>query len=248
VEYRRSWLTDPRRSTGPRGTDADDYRAPTPPARSGRRDDRLAHPGIELHVLGEIDGRDILELGCGAARWSTALAVAGARPVGFDVRPPARPCAPADDRGRLRLPAAPRSAEAVPLPRPELRHRLLRPRGDVVADRPDGPGPPGSTAACWVQPFAAILDLAWADDAERAGTTFVRDYVGLHRLAASEEVAFQLPYGEWIRLFRVNGFEILDLLEPRPGPDATSSYRDDVERDWSRRWPSESIWRVRRTA
>jgi hypothetical protein len=43
-------------------------------------------------------------------------------------------------------------------------------------------------------------------------------------------VVFQLPYGEWIRLFRTNGLEILELIEPRPAPDAVSSYRDDQER------------------
>jgi SAM-dependent methyltransferase len=42
-------------------------------------------PEAELHVLGEIVGRDILELGCGAAQWSIALALRGARPVGLDV-------------------------------------------------------------------------------------------------------------------------------------------------------------------
>jgi hypothetical protein len=28
--------------------------------------------------------------------------------------------------------------------------------------------------------------------------------------------------------------------------DAVSSYRDELERAWSRRWPAESIWRLRR--
>jgi hypothetical protein len=40
--------------------------------------------------------------------------------------------------------------------------------------------------------------------------------------------------------------EILDLIEPRLAPDAVSTYRDDEERAWSRRWPSECIWRLRR--
>jgi hypothetical protein len=30
-------------------------------------------------------------------------------------------------------------------------------------------------------------------------------------------VVFQLPYGEWIRLFRAHGFEILDLVAPLAG-------------------------------
>src|SRR5437016_8849768 len=41
-------------------------------------------PEADLHILGEVAGKDVLELGCGAARWSIALAGRGARPVGLD--------------------------------------------------------------------------------------------------------------------------------------------------------------------
>ena len=42
-------------------------------------------PESELNVLGDVNGRDILEYGCGAAQWSIALAAEGARPVGVDL-------------------------------------------------------------------------------------------------------------------------------------------------------------------
>jgi 2-polyprenyl-3-methyl-5-hydroxy-6-metoxy-1,4-benzoquinol methylase len=42
-------------------------------------------PEPELQVLGEVVGRDVLELGCGAAQGSIDLARAGARPVGLDL-------------------------------------------------------------------------------------------------------------------------------------------------------------------
>src|SRR5712692_3749162 len=42
-------------------------------------------PEAELHILGEVAGKDVLEFGCGAARWSIALAKCGARPVGLDI-------------------------------------------------------------------------------------------------------------------------------------------------------------------
>ena len=41
----------------------------------------------DLGVLGEVEGRDTLELGCGAAEWSRSLARRGARPVGLDNSP-----------------------------------------------------------------------------------------------------------------------------------------------------------------
>ena len=59
-------------------------------------------------------------------------------------------------------------------------------------------------------------------------------------------MTYELPYGEWIRLFRDNGFVVEDLIEPRPDTDATSTYWDEGERDWAVRWPSESIWKARR--
>jgi hypothetical protein len=59
-------------------------------------------------------------------------------------------------------------------------------------------------------------------------------------------VVFSLPYGEWIRLFGASGFDVEDLIEPRPAADATSSYRSEAALAWARRWPIESIWKARR--
>jgi hypothetical protein len=44
-------------------------------------------PESELQVLGPVEGRDMLELGCGAAQWSIALAKDGARRRRFSARP-----------------------------------------------------------------------------------------------------------------------------------------------------------------
>src|SRR6516164_1114568 len=42
-------------------------------------------PESELRVLGDVRGRDVLELCCGAAQWSIALHRLGARVTGLDV-------------------------------------------------------------------------------------------------------------------------------------------------------------------
>jgi hypothetical protein len=68
----------------------------------------------------------------------------------------------------------------------------------------------------------------------------------MHRFEEDGEFYFQLAYGDWIRLFRDNGFVIEDLVEPRPPEGTTSSYRNADELAWARRWPSEEIWRLRR--
>lgn len=207
-------------------------------------------PEAELGVLGDVAGLDVLELGCGAAQWSILLAKRGARPVGLDNS--ARQLEHARrlmvDAG-VEFPLVHSSAEDVPLPDasfdvvfcdhgaftfadpyrlvPEVA-RLLRPGGLLAFSK--------------TSPFAAVCE----GDDERVHRTLVRDYFGVHELDDGEVVTYELPYGEWIRLFRANGFVVEDLIEPRPAPDAVSTYWDQEERDWARRWPSESIWKVRK--
>jgi SAM-dependent methyltransferase len=208
-------------------------------------------PESELHVLGDVEGKDILELGCGAAQWSIALARRGARPVGLDLSE-----RQLEHARRLMaeagvdFPLIHGSAEAVALPDasfdivfcdhgamtfadpyltvPEVA-RLLR-LGGLFAFNHHSP----------------IETICWPLDADRVGDRLALDYFGLHRIDDGDEISFQLTYGEWIRLFRANGFAIEDLIEPRPPADTTSSYRDDAELAWARRWPSEAIWRLRR--
>jgi hypothetical protein len=56
-----------------------------------------------------------------------------------------------------------------------------------------------------------------------------------------ESVEFHLGYGDWIRLLRSNGFEVENLVELRPGPEASTRY-PYVTLEWARRWPSEEVW------
>ena len=90
-----------------------------------------------------------------------------------------------------------------------------------------------------------ILDLAWKPPAEHPSERLELDYWDLHRLEEpGEPFVFQLRYGEWIRLFGENDLAVESLLELRPPADATSTYRDEIDRAWARRWPMEHIWRV----
>jgi SAM-dependent methyltransferase len=235
--------------------DADDYQA--------RHSEQLASstglawgtyqvPESELRILGVVVDKDILELGCGAAQWSIALAKLGARPVGIDLSERQLDHA----RGLMAeaavdFPLIHGSAESVPLPDasfdivfcdhgamtfadpyrtvPEVA-RLLRPGGLFAFNH----GTP-------------IETIAWPLDADHVGDRLVLDYFGMHRVDDGETSTFNLPYGEWIRLFRANGFVIEDLIEPRPEEGAPSSYRDADDLAWARRWPAEEIWRVRKS-
>jgi hypothetical protein len=89
--------------------------------------------------------------------------------------------------------------------------------------------------------------MCWSQQDDRLGSILVNEYFTLNRFEAPEgEVTFQLPYGEWIRLFRRNAFIIEDLVETRPSDTATSTYRDASEHAWAQRWPAEMIWRLRK--
>lgn len=208
-------------------------------------------PEAELRILGDVAGKDILEFGCGAAQWSIALARLGARPVGLDLSE-----RQLEHARRLMaeagvdFPLVHASAESVPLPDasfdfvfcdhgamtfsdpyrsvPEAA-RLLRPGGLFAFSH-------GST----------IETLCWSVGDEHAGDRLVHDYFDLLAMEDDGEIVFNLGYGAWIRLFRDNGLIVEDLIEPRPAADATSSYRDAESLAWSRRWPGESIWRLRK--
>jgi len=222
-------------------------------------------PESELRVLGDVAGRDILELGCGAAQWSIALAKAGARPVGLDLSETQLAHARRlMSEAEVEFPLVHASAEAVPLPDqsfdivfcdygattfadpylwvPETA-RLLHPGGLLAFS--------GSTPLVQMcYPDEGSEDRTGldgeADGGDHPGDRLLRDYFGMRALPYEGYVDFMLPHGEWIALFRANGFEIEDLLELRPAADATSSYRDDSDREWARRWPAEQIWRVRK--
>ena len=79
---------------------------------------------------------------------------------------------------------------------------------------------------------------------------FVRPQFGMHRFdwrSDDDGIAFGLSHGEWIRLLREHGFEILKLIEVELPADAVAvEAYDYVPAAWDRRWPSEEIWTARK--
>src|SRR5262249_22713467 len=157
--------------------------------------------------LGEVAGKDVLELGCGAARWSIALAARGARPVGLDLSP-----RQLQHARRLMgevgvdFPLLLASAEAVPLPAARFdivfcdwgAMSFCDPRRTVPeASRLLRPG--GLLAFATFSPIGICCHNMAADTVE---ATMHNDYFGQLRQEWPEEVTFSLPYGDWIRLFR----------------------------------------------
>lgn len=206
-------------------------------------------PEAELRILGDVRGRDALEFGCGAAQWSIYLAGQGARPVGLDL-------SGAQLRHGRRLmaiagvyvPLAQASAEDTPFAAAAFDIVFCDHGAMTFADPfrtvPEAARvlrPGGLFAFNMGSPFA---DVCWPNDSDQIDTRLHNDYFDMRRFTDADTTVFQLPYGEWIRLFRRNGLLVEDLVELRPPPDATTTYGRQVE--WARRWPEENIWKLRR--
>ena len=212
-------------------------------------------PESELHALPDVVGKDIVELGCGTAYFGAWLKKAGAaRVVGVDPTPAqletARRC---NEKFGLGMEFVEAFGEDVPLPDatfdlvvseygasiwadpyewiPEAA-RLLRPGGELVFLR-----------------NSTLVILCAPDDEDAAAVeTLQRPQFGMHRYQWSESsgIEYHLSHGDWIRLLRTNGFEVLDLIEIEAPADAeTHEHYGYVTADWARKWPSEEIWRAR---
>ena len=214
-------------------------------------------PESEARLLpGDLAGRDAVELGCGTAYVSAWLARRGARPVGVDTSP-----RQLETARRLQAEHGPRfplhlgNAEATPFPDASFDFaiseygasiwceprrwvaeaaRLLRPGGEPV-----------------FLVNGLLLTLCTPEDPARVDDPVTerleRPLFGLGRIAWPDgSVEFQQSHGAWVRLLRANGFEILDLVELRPPAGATTAH-PFVTLDWARRWPSEEVWRARKT-
>jgi SAM-dependent methyltransferase len=205
-------------------------------------------PESELHVLGDLAEGRVLELGCGAAQWSVALAQQGVDITALDVSSGQLGHARTADP-KLALVQA--SGEELPFASatfdlvfcdhgaisfcdpdviiPEVA-RILRPRGRL--------------AFCATHP---LLYLTFNDDKQRQTKTLQFDYVQLGRMALGEgTIDWALPPGAWIRILNDAGFDVLDCVELCAREGATTTYTDYAPPKWARRWPAEWIWKARR--
>lgn len=203
-------------------------------------------PDARLQALGEVAGKRVLELGCGAGQWSRSLAAEGAAIVGFDLSE-AQLAAAAKAMGTARYPLVQGAAEQLPFAAatfdvvfcdhgglswapPHLAvpqaARVLRRGGRLVF----------AVTSPW---FAACYDA----DADRVATHLRHDYFGLGTITEDHGAAsYQLTYGGWIKTLRTAGLVVDDLIEPRPEPGMRNGYAKTGPPDWACRWPAEMLW------
>jgi SAM-dependent methyltransferase len=211
-------------------------------------------PESSLHVLPDVDGLDVIELGCGTAYVSAWLARRGARVVGIDnSRAQLTNARKFQREFGLDFPLIHANAEEAPLVDasfdlaiseygaclwcdpyrwiPEAA-RLLRPGGRLIF---------------LTNSVLSVLCMPDTEAEGPAGARLLRDYFGMHVLRWPDDpgIDFHLGYGDWIRLLRANSFEVEDLIEPRPAEGSVTRH-PFVTLEWSRRWPSEEIWKARK--
>lgn len=206
-------------------------------------------PEADVGMLPDVEGKAVLEDGCGTGYVSAWLARRGARPIGLDSAPAQLATARRlQDRHDLHFPLVNGIAERLPF-RDEIFDLVISEYG----------------AALWSDPYrwipeaarvlrrggdlitmsnGVLLTLCVPDEqGVSADEVLKRDYFGMHRIEwpGAEGVEFHLGHGDWIRLFRDNDFEVIDLIELRPAEGTTTRY-DWVTAEWARRWPVEEAW------
>jgi SAM-dependent methyltransferase len=208
----------------------------------------------QLRVLpDDLAGKDAIELGCGTAYVSAWLVRRGARVVGVDASSAQLTTARRLQREHgLEFPLIHADAELVPC-RDAMFDLAISEYGACLWADPDR----------WLPEAARLLrrsgELIFlvnsslhtlcvpAEDDVPAADRLLRPAFGMYRIEwpGDSGVEFHLSHGDWIRKLRNSGFEIEDLIEVRPPESATTSH-PYVTLEWSRRWPAEEIWRVRR--
>jgi SAM-dependent methyltransferase len=213
-----------------------------------------AIPESSVQALPDVNGMDVVELGCGTAYLSALLAKRGARPVGVDPTPAQLATARRmQAETGIEFPLVDSAAESVPLPDASF---------DMVVSE--------YGASIWADPYRWIpeaarllrgdgwlvflrnstLSIVCSPDEGQIVDRLVRPQFGMYRFdwrADGGGIEFHLSHGDWIRLLRANGFEILDLIELQAPDDAvTHSFYDFVTADWAKQWPSEEIWVARK--
>jgi SAM-dependent methyltransferase len=209
-------------------------------------------PEEEVHILPDVRGCDVLDLGCGTGYWCAWFARLGASPVGLDVSEEQLETARAlQAEHRVDFPLVHASAETPP-----FEDRSF----DLVFSE--------YGAAIWCDPYVwipqafrllrpggrliflgnSVLAMLTAPPNENpAGETLLRPQFGLHRLDWPDtgETNFHLPHGEMLRLLRETGFEVEALHELR-APEGDDEVRYFIRRGWARQWPCEEVWVARR--
>lgn len=213
-------------------------------------------PNEQLPLLPEdLSGLDAIELGCGTAYVSGWMARRGARVTGIDPSEAqlATARALAAEFG-VQIDLIHGVAESVPRPDASFDFAISEYGAAIWAD------PYLWIPEAWrlLRPGGHLAFLGHAplsqactphEKGSVAGLQLQRSYFGLHRIdwSAVDDggVEFNLPVGEWFRLFDETGFDVVRYWEVQAPADAAGE-RFGISAEWARRFPCEQAWRLRK--
>ena len=210
-------------------------------------------PEEQVHILPDVRGLDVLDLGCGTGYWCAWFARLGAAPTGLDVSE--RQLDTAREMQRefgIDFPLVHASAEDPPfdngsfdlvfseygaaiwcdpyvwIPRA---YRLLRPGGRLI-----------------FLGNSVLSMLCAVEDEDAISETLLRPQFGMRRIDWPDtgETDFHLPHSAMLRLLRDTGFEVEALHELRAPEGDDDEVRYFIRRGWARQWPCEEVWVARR--
>lgn len=213
-------------------------------------------PETQLRVLpDELEGKDVVELGCGTAYVGAWLARRGANVTGIDNSEEQLKTAKAlQDEHDLHFPLIHGNAETTGLPDASFDLAISEYGASTWADPlrwiPEAARilRPGGEVSFLVNGTLWVLTVPETDNEGPAAERLLRPYFGMHRFEWPDEpgVEFHLGYGDWIRLLRANGFEVTDLIEIQAPEGAEQPGHELVDPAWAHRWPSEQVWKARK--
>jgi SAM-dependent methyltransferase len=213
-------------------------------------------PECEVRILPDVEGKDVVELGCGTAYVSAWLARRGARPVGVDLTAEQLETARRMQKKHgLEFPLVLASAEDVPLPDGSFDLAVSEYGASIWCDPDRWVAEaarllrPGGVLVFLVNGTFLILTSPDVDPVVPAGTELLRPYFGMRRFewADGDGINFHLGYGDWIRVLASNGFEVERLVELR-NPGRGSGRYNLFTPEWAERWPAEELWKARKLA
>ena len=209
-------------------------------------------PESELNVIGDVDGLDVIELGCGTAYFSAWLARRGARVVGIDPTPAQLETARRMQRETgIEFELIDAIGEDVPKPDASFDLALSEYGASIWADPyewiPEAARllRPGGRLVFLCNSTLSILTMTL----EATSTELQRPQRGMHKIEwpDTHEVEFHIAHSDWIELLGANDFVLERLLELyAPDGAETHSYYKYVTADWARQWPHEEIWAARK--
>jgi SAM-dependent methyltransferase len=201
-------------------------------------------------------GLDTLEIGCGTAYVSAWLARRGARPAGLDNSPRQLETASMlQQEFGIEFPLHLGYGEDLPFDDATFDFAISEYGACLWAD-PERWLPeaarvlrPGGRLHFLVNsPLSYLCENELESDGP-AGDRLLRPQFGMGRTEWPGEtsIEWRLPHGEWIRLLRLSGFEIVELREIRAPEGATSEF-PWISPEWARSWPAEDVWKAEKPA